>query len=77
MESTLEERVAVIPEIFRSWLENAQSTEEDKTKTEVNKDGLQICFARLARIEKCYTIDKESKVTKTKITKKGHFLKGI
>ena len=34
MESTLEERVAVIPEIFRSWLENAEST-EDKTKTEV------------------------------------------
>ena len=38
--STLEEdelvqRVAVIPEIFRSWLENAQSTEEDIPKTEV------------------------------------------
>ena len=29
------QRVAVIPEIFRSWLENAQSSEEDKTKTEV------------------------------------------
>ena len=34
-EDRLVERVAVIPEIFRSWLENAQSTEEDKTKTEV------------------------------------------
>ena len=38
-----------------------------------NKDGLQICFSRLARIEKCYTIDKESKVTKTKITTKRAF----
>ena len=34
-EDGMVQRVAAIPEIFRSWLENAQSTEEDKTKTEV------------------------------------------